>query len=583
MNKQVKSHAWIRIPLFGAILLFLMLRPATCQSESIDLVRFTPPASWTVTRKDAAVVLSDTKTAPGAFCVVTISASRSSAGTNDGDFKSEWARLVAVPYQVKDQPKAERQVSDGWTTASAAAPVVIDGAQALALLTVISGYGRSTTILSLLNSNIYLPILDSLMAGVTMTKPAANLVIVPSGSQAGPGSTPGKFGHLMYKPMEGWTEKAFSNALSFQPDLVPPGFSIELRIMQSRPFSGTTAQAFAASWQDALDQLQSVSTAPPSAMGSMDGTIPVTKLARQGWEYMRGEAIISDRSQQLYRLSLFVVKLPERIERIFVVSPKIRGMYGAVNSLDQYGQYSSVFDNFIYSVKFDDWKDKDSSGSITGSGPVGLYAGLKLGDGDLSNGGGLNPSYAAIFSNGQVYFFTKLHSYGFDGLNTQAEADRHGRNWGTLEISGDAGSLVMPYGRLPLRLNAQGFLLTTQNTPHQYVKLRSVDGVRISGTYIFESDRAAKAQPSITFSADGKFIDDGAINVLYHNSTEREELNIAARPGSGTYEARNYSMIFTYTDGRRLQIAFSGLLFDRKDPSPKQLTLSFNNDVMTRR
>jgi len=111
-----------------------------------------------------------------------------------------------------------------------------------------------------------------------------------------------------------------------------------------------------------------------------------------------------------------------------------------------------------------------------------------------------------------------------------------------------------------------------------------VDGAVFSGNYSFaDSDASGKAAPSISFSADGKFVDRGATNILYHNTTESTDLNLAAQPGSGTYRIRNYSLILDYSDGRHLQIAFSGAGFDRQISSPAKLTLSFNNDELVKR
>jgi hypothetical protein len=275
---------------------------------------------------------------------------------------------------------------------------------------------------------------------------------------------------------------------------------------------------------------------------------------------------------------------------MFVVAQQVKQTYGIVRSLNQYTEYNSVYEDFFYSVRFDDWKDKAApTGSLNGPGIIGLYAGFKL-KADLVNDrsrdvGGLAGYYAALFSNGQVYYTDKMHPNGFDAINTQAESDLHRGNWGTFSAQNGTGKVTMGANPpMPLTVNPKGFLLTTQSTnQHQYIKLPSVDGVFFNGTYYFEGTFSSKVNPSITFTTDGRFIDDGAVNILYHNSQDRDALNIAAKPGSGTYKVKNYTVIFDYSDGRKFQIAFSGLLFDRNNPSPPTLTLSFNNDTLLRK
>jgi hypothetical protein len=68
---------------------------------------------------------------------------------------------------------------------------------------------------------------------------------------------------------------------------------------------------------------------------------------------------------------------------------------------------------------------------------------------------------------------------------------------------------------------------------------------------------------------------------LYHEYIDC--LNTAKEPGSGTYEVKNYSVIFNYSDGRKIKIAFIGAGYDKDNMSPPTLTLSFNEDVMKKK
>src|SRR5678816_3371347 len=87
--------------------------------------------------------------------------------------------------------------------------------------------------------------------------------------------------------------------------------------------------------------------------------------------------------------------------------------------------------------------------------------------------------------------------------------------------------------------------------------------------------------PTVTFTHDGKFIDKGAIRVLYHEYVDC--LNPALAPGSGIYELKNHSIIFQYSDGRKIKIAFTEAGFDKNNADASStIVVGFNNDVLKR-
>ena len=136
----------------------------------------------------------------------------------------------------------------------------------------------------------------------------------------------------------------------------------------------------------------------------------------------------------------------------------------------------------------------------------------------------------------------------------------------------------MPYGNIPLRMENDKLIITANQTDHKFFKLNSIDGARFSGTYIMSE--AYEKIPSITFTADGRFTDNGAVKVLYHEYVDC--VNPGLMPGSGTYELRNFSILFNYTDGRKIKLAFMGTGYDKTNPSPSVLLMSFDENTLTR-
>ena len=193
-------------------------------------------------------------------------------------------------------------------------------------------------------------------------------------------------------------------------------------------------------------------------------------------------------------------------------------------------------------------------------------------------GAELNVKQLIFFSNGQAYFGKNFPVEGLDELNTLIAAENNRRDWGSYTFNNGEGILKMPYGDIPLRMENNKLIITTNQTDHSYIKLNSVDGVKFNGTYTMSE--AYGIIPSISFTPDGKFRDNGALRILYHEYTDC--LNEGLKPGSGTYEVKNNSVIFNYTDGRKIKIAYPATGFDKNNSSPATLLLSNNSDVLKR-
>ena len=193
-------------------------------------------------------------------------------------------------------------------------------------------------------------------------------------------------------------------------------------------------------------------------------------------------------------------------------------------------------------------------------------------------GAEINVKQLIFFSNGQAYFGKHFPVEGLDELNTWVAAENNRRDWGTYTFNNGKGVLKLPYGDIPLRMDNNKLVITTNKTDHVVIKLNPVDGSKFNGTYIMSE--AYGIIPALSFTSDGKFIDNGAVRILYHEYTDC--LNEALMPGPGTYEIKNNSLIFSYADGRKIKTAITGSGFDKNNSSPATLTLSFNEDVMKR-
>lgn len=390
-----------------------------------------------------------------------------------------------------------------------------------------------------------------------------------------------KFGQMIYTPPPGWKETKYQNSIELGISPAPKELLI-IDILPAMNFSGTMEQAFEKSYDETCAILQ---VTKMTEVSGKNYSAKEAKKSFKGWEYIRGSGGIQVNNgtpyPDEYGLELFVIKVNNRFERIAIVKSR-----NTCSGLSRYYpsdrlSYRNTIENFLFSLQFSDWTEPTlKQASVKGDGVVGVWQGLSMSVGVARPGAELGAllkeKQLLFFSNGQAYFGTYFPVEGLDELNTWIAAENNRRDWGTYTFNNGKGILKMPYGDIPLRLENGKLIISTNKTDHGFIKNKPVDGAKLNGTYSL--DEWNGKIPSVTFTSDGKFIDNGAIRVLYHEYTDC--LNPAIAHGAGKYEIKNYSLIFNYSDGRKIKIAISGNGFDNNVSDPSTIILSFNGDVM---
>jgi hypothetical protein len=142
------------------------------QTETFDIITYSPPKDWKKDVKEAVVSYTNVNTT-GGFCILTIYVSSASAGTPEKDFKKEWNDRVVTPFKAETNPKTETTISpDGWTAVAGASAIKEDNIDAYILLTVFSGFGKSSTIMATFNDQSYIAQIDSLLGNLSLDKNA---------------------------------------------------------------------------------------------------------------------------------------------------------------------------------------------------------------------------------------------------------------------------------------------------------------------------------------------------------------------------------------------------------------------------
>jgi hypothetical protein len=574
------------------ILLFLtaIMQQGIGQTETFDIVTYTAPKNWNKDVKPGVVNYTNVNAATGGFCVITMYASTASTGDAQKDFFNKWNELVATPYKAEPNPQTETQINaDGWKVVTGAAAVKLEGADVYIILTVASGFGKTMSIRTSLNNESYTAQVDALFATMQLDKTAAvnnaqhPVDTAPATTATNAGA--GKFGAMMYTAPAGWSHQLFDDGVVFKPLDLPAGEHLAVQIMQPLNSAGSLEQALKQSYDEAAAMYNG---AKMHYAGGAEYEKKEAKKSFKGWEYIQGSGGLKIENGTPYAdefgLDIFVVKVNSRFERIAILKSRKR----CSQSMSSYYPterpvYYNALDNFFFSIQFTDLEGPVvKPGTINADGIVGVWEGISMSAGVVTTGEPLGLRYKVFtpifFSNGQAYFGSKFPIEGLDGLNTWIRAEKFRRDWGTWTFSNGRGVLKLPYGDLPMRMENNKFIITANNTDHAFHKLNSVDGARFNGTYVM-SERYGKI-PVITFTDDGQFTDNGTIKALYHEADYCT--NPGLMPGSGTYEVKNHTVLFSFSDGRKIKVAFLGAGYNINNQSPAILTMGFNEDEMRR-
>jgi hypothetical protein len=593
MNKLIKIFA-------QSVLCLTISIQGFSQTETFDIVTFTPPKDpmgigWKKDAKQGVVNYTNINTATGAFCVITLYASTASTGDAEKDFKREWKELVATPYKAEAYPTTETQTTaEGWEVVTAAAPIKLDGNDLYIILTVASGFGKTLSIRTSLNDQSYTAQIDALFETMELDKTKKSSMSNaqhPADNNTASVQTTGDFGKsdsyriglMIYKAPAGWSHQVFQDGVVFKPVDLPADEHLAMQIMQPLNFSGSLEQALSKSYDEAAAMYNSTKM---YYAGGAEYQKTEAQKSFNGWEYIRGNGGVQVENGTPYKtelgLELFVIKINNRFERVAILQSRKNCNLSRYYAADRL-QYKYALDNFLFSLQFTDGgKSSFTSGSSNGNGITGVWQGLSLSVGPVTSSERLGIRYKVFtpvfLNNGQTYFGTNFPIQGLDGLNTRMTPEINRRDWGNYTFSNGKGVLKMPYADIPLRMEGNTLIITANQTDHKYISLPPVDGARFNGTYIMTE--AYGKILAITFTADGKFIDNGAVKILYHEYIDC--INPALMPGSGTYEVKDYTITFNYTDGRKIKIAFLGTEYEIKNQSPVILRMSNNEDPMTR-
>jgi len=272
-----------------------------------------------------------------------------------------------------------------------------------------------------------------------------------------------------------------------------------------------------------------------------------------------------------------LIQVGNRFERVAALTNYVNMPYQETPLFSP--KYYDTFNRFVFSLKFKNHVEPNlPEGSLKGEGIVGVWMGLGLHFNALQKNLQYEATTAAFYSNGMVFYNSKLQTFLFEGMSPILAREVTPRWWGNWTFDKGSGTMKLIYGEIPIELRGEHLILTTNKTEHKFGKLAPVDGTRLEGTWAF-GEYQGKI-PRITFTEQGRFKDEGAVKILEHSTYTL--YSTGSKPGEGTYEVKNWTLLLHYSDGREFTTAFLGLGAKPMDSQPAELVLGYNHDKLKR-
>lgn len=166
------------------ILFALTAISLVAQTETFDLVTYSPPKNWQKEVTENSVSYITSSETNNTWCQIRILKSTTSKGSIDEDFESEWQDLIVKNFKPTESRQLHEVVeSEGWKIKASVVKFSFNKSDAVAMLTTASGFQRCASIVAITNSDEYSKDIEALLSSVvlkTMTTESSIIAGAPA-------------------------------------------------------------------------------------------------------------------------------------------------------------------------------------------------------------------------------------------------------------------------------------------------------------------------------------------------------------------------------------------------------------------
>jgi hypothetical protein len=542
--------------LISASLLFIN---TAFSQTTYDVFTYTEPKGYKKEVKTGftSYTKSDAKT--GTYCIISLYAQSLSSGDLTKDFDNDWNELVAAPLGVTAAPQKDNgDEITGWKTFSGAANFEFGGGTSMAVLTTAKNNNANVAIIIVTNSQDFLTTdVDAFFAKVKLGKPLQPTVAANSNNSQNNTAKPTSIiGEWIYD--DGLISILYNYSGHANNDTHNNDVKMTVKNRLTIKADGT--------YEDYTFFNK--------------GTFKKKEITARGKYKLSGNTITFTPTYHQY-IKNDVIQPKDDARNLKVTSATYNfefdekaNAWGVKLAGDDANSY---FPDEVY-LKADAYKkntalnqqtpktlppaiDANANKLLSDNGIAGVWVSYNKPD-LIQN---LQWNWFVFFNNGKS--LQNLPNGGFYNLSKGSYYDE---TKNTPEYW-PVGSYTFTNGTGKNKKNAEvSYQETLKLTkPNQlsinstsYFKCVNINGQKLNGSftsYANPNDPQLKTlpygeKPVITFTNNGKFNDEGFFNTyLFDGATNPA----AAKPGNGTYELKDYSIILKYDDGRIRQEAFT--------------------------
>jgi len=548
---------------------------ASQETRQFSAVTYVAPAGWSLDSQPRVQVF--TRIQGQDRCMLILPLEESSPPGLGAAFAAAWRAIFSTGYRRAEQPASVERVAPAGFRYAVGEGSLEDGAgrQLVARLHVIPLRATSQWIVLIGSAPQALascgPDWEAFFRSLRLrsatddTSAPGRTAAAPPDAEPGVAASgePTRFENLIFVPPRGWMVRRTGNLVQLTASGTRGPERLDVFLLPGRVTSAGLARELEATWREVQSLLGA------ELLRNVSGQVydldePGQSLA--GVEYLRGNGGMRTAGGE-WDVSVYLFRAADRIERVAVIARAFTENLVRLTTANSL-RFSQDIRRLLFGMKFGNMAGRAPARSgLNPGGIVGVWAGLGMSFGSIKT------QFAVFLDNGLAYFGPGLPLEGLDDVDPVAEQPAHRREWGTYSWSGSAGVLVMPYGTIPLRSAGSALELTTNRTPHRYIKLGLPASLRLDGTWCYGQG------PCVTFTPDGRFEDSGAIRVAEHSLYAWPQ---SPPGGVGRYTLRDHTLHLAYDGGPELRVAFPGVE-DGRTSSPSTLRLGWSADLLTRR
>lgn len=194
-----------------SLVFLLSVLQGFAQPQTFDIISYTPPKGWKAAPQQNVIAYSVTDQAKGIWCQIGIFKSTSSKGSIDNDFNSEWNELAAKQYNATGLEVNEAVTSGDWKIKAGGGKFRFNNADAIVMLTTMTGYNVCVSILATTNSQEYLDDIQNFLETVDLKKPTGEYKNTQPVNQNNKPAAPGNFAFTTTNFNDGWNSTVYND------------------------------------------------------------------------------------------------------------------------------------------------------------------------------------------------------------------------------------------------------------------------------------------------------------------------------------------------------------------------------------